>query len=330
MKFQDFTMLLAAPYALWKNADFFSTPVVSIGNAQKHDREKVRDFLEKMYKITNYDDTVEYLQHLKVEGANQKYHLYLADWQEKPILDKSGMDEKLIEHYEDTKKFAEQLAPCVGEYGFAAYDCALAVDICREAHTCGYFSEQVALEYANDFAKIASELFPNWEQYAISFLAGCAYDVYYKYRKAEEAENYFKHMLGIVIALFKDERYNVWNKNRFERRVTYFKNLQVNARHFDENLYCIVSDEVSVHGKQIGLMFREIQEKVNEEVIDTGWRFCSGKEDEDYVKNLDNFKLLPLNIVCNYDPEILKFIDSDENTVFERKDGVLQEVEYNE
>jgi hypothetical protein len=46
---------------------------------------------------------------------------------------------------------------------------------------------------------------------------------------------------------------------------------------------------------------------------DTGWRFFSGYESDDYVNDPDNLEIYQVNTIANYDPDIIPFLDSPVN-----------------
>lgn len=78
---------------------------------------------------------------------------------------------------------------------------------------------------------------------------------------------------------------------------------------------CIASDKITVDGLLIGCMYRE------EPSFDTdsGWRFFSGTEDDDYVNDSDNLMIYDLNTIVNYDNSIMAYIHFDIGTELERQ-----------
>lgn len=80
---------------------------------------------------------------------------------------------------------------------------------------------------------------------------------------------------------------------------------------------CIASDMITVRGKPVGFMYRE---KPDSE-MDSGWRFTSGLEDQDYMDEADNHGVYDVNTIANYDPSIIPLLDSPVGSVFERTPG---------
>lgn len=77
---------------------------------------------------------------------------------------------------------------------------------------------------------------------------------------------------------------------------------------------CFATDRITVDGCKIGYMYRE--EPDNE--YDSGWRFFEGHEDEDYINNLSNIGIYKLNTICNYDRDIISFLNAPYNTAYIR------------
>ncbi len=87
---------------------------------------------------------------------------------------------------------------------------------------------------------------------------------------------------------------------------------------------CYASDAITVDGLKVGYMYRE--EPGNE--ADSGWRFFSGTESQEYADDPNNFEIYDVNTICNYDASIIPLLDSPPCCAFERHDGKLVEVEY--
>lgn len=81
---------------------------------------------------------------------------------------------------------------------------------------------------------------------------------------------------------------------------------------------CIASDMITVRGKPVGFMYREI---APDNEMDSGWRFMSGLEDQDYMDDADNHGVYDVNTIANYDPTIIPFLDAPPGSVFERIPG---------
>ena len=68
----------------------------------------------------------------------------------------------------------------------------------------------------------------------------------------------------------------------------------------------IATDSIMVDGNPITYMYREKAEND----IDSGWRFFSGLEDQDYVDNPDNLAVYNINTIANYTPAIIPYLNA--------------------
>jgi hypothetical protein len=69
---------------------------------------------------------------------------------------------------------------------------------------------------------------------------------------------------------------------------------------------CYASDRITVDGMKVGYMYREEPDQD----VDSGWRFFSGDESQEYGDNPDNFAIYEVNTICNYDPAIIRYLDA--------------------
>ena len=91
---------------------------------------------------------------------------------------------------------------------------------------------------------------------------------------------------------------------------------------------CIATDMITVDGRRVAFMYREVPD--NE--IDSGWRFMSGAESEEYMDDADNHAVYDVNTIANYDPEIILYLDAPVGSAFERENGTgpfLQVLDFN-
>lgn len=79
---------------------------------------------------------------------------------------------------------------------------------------------------------------------------------------------------------------------------------------------CLTSRLVAEEGYPIRFMYRE--EPDNE--IDSGWRFLSGFESDEYMDDADNHVVVDVNTAANQDPSIVPYLDAPSGTAFERAD----------
>jgi hypothetical protein len=80
---------------------------------------------------------------------------------------------------------------------------------------------------------------------------------------------------------------------------------------------CIASDHITVEGKPVGFMYRESPDHPH----DSGWRFLSGAESQDYLDKSENLAMYDVNTIANCDPSIIQFLGAPEGSAFGRASG---------
>jgi hypothetical protein len=77
---------------------------------------------------------------------------------------------------------------------------------------------------------------------------------------------------------------------------------------------CFASDRITVDGLPVGYMYREEPD----DDIDSGWRFLSGDESQDYIDNAEHIGIYDVNTICNFSPDIIPYLNSHCGAAFER------------
>lgn len=80
---------------------------------------------------------------------------------------------------------------------------------------------------------------------------------------------------------------------------------------------CLATDHIAVEGREVGYMYREEPD----DKTDSGWRFFSGVESDDYANDPANLARYDVNTICNYDPAIIPYLESDAGRAFGRVEG---------
>ncbi len=76
------------------------------------------------------------------------------------------------------------------------------------------------------------------------------------------------------------------------------------------NSGCFATNRITVDGMKVGYMYRE-EPDPDSKLPDSGWRFFAGDdESNDYCDDPDNIQIFNLNTICNYDPLIIKYLNS--------------------
>jgi hypothetical protein len=77
---------------------------------------------------------------------------------------------------------------------------------------------------------------------------------------------------------------------------------------------CFATDMIVVDGNKVGYMYGE--EADND--VDSGWRFMSGRESDEYMHDAANHGVYDVNTVANYDPDIIPLLDAPIGSAFAR------------
>lgn len=77
---------------------------------------------------------------------------------------------------------------------------------------------------------------------------------------------------------------------------------------------CIATDRITVEGHPVRFMYRDAPDND----IDSGWRFLSGLEDDDYMDDPGNHAVYDVNTIANYAPDIIPFLDAPIGSAFEK------------
>ncbi|HVU28062.1 MAG TPA: DUF2185 domain-containing protein [Verrucomicrobiae bacterium] len=77
---------------------------------------------------------------------------------------------------------------------------------------------------------------------------------------------------------------------------------------------CFITDRVTIDGLKIGYMYREQPDKPK----DSGWRFFSGDESQDYIDDLTHTGIYAVNTAANYDPDIIPYLETPAPCAFEK------------
>ena len=74
----------------------------------------------------------------------------------------------------------------------------------------------------------------------------------------------------------------------------------------DDDLGCFATDQVTVDNQGVGFMYREEPDFED----DSGWRFFSGLETEEYLNDPENCGIYEVNTIANYDESVIPLLDA--------------------
>ncbi|WP_166979835.1 DUF2185 domain-containing protein [Paramicrobacterium fandaimingii] len=79
----------------------------------------------------------------------------------------------------------------------------------------------------------------------------------------------------------------------------------------------VVSDQVTESGRPVGYMYREDPDGDG----DSGWRFLSGDESQEYLDDERHIGVFEVNDIANLDNAIIEYLDAESGTHLVRIDG---------
>ncbi len=95
------------------------------------------------------------------------------------------------------------------------------------------------------------------------------------------------------------------------------KNLATNLKN------CQISNLITINKKSINFLHRE--HPIDQH--DSGWRFLSGEEGDDYIENPENITTFNLNSIIDIDPDVMPLLNAPYCSAFERDQDTGEFVE---
>jgi hypothetical protein len=89
---------------------------------------------------------------------------------------------------------------------------------------------------------------------------------------------------------------------------------------------CLISNKIAVDNEPVGFFYRE----QTEEELDSGWRFLSGNEDDNYLENDENYDVYDLEYIIEKDKNIKQYLHSAIGSAFERDETSTLFIPYKE
>lgn len=286
----------------------------------EHDSFKLKEYLKTMYNIV--DSKTFYQCCKELYSSHQEYLQFMQIWQGNVQLNTSKMPEKIKIMFKNCCAYAKLFYPILKEKGFYAWDANEIIGLARKAYACGILEEQEVQNYCIAIAKSVSRLFNNWYEFSLSCLCGALYFNYRNSGNDEDVDEIYQLYTSIFDMLFnKDGIYHIngWYSKEEKRFILSKNQIKQILDDWQGADGCIASDRILVDGCKVGYMYRE----KSSNKWDSGWRFLAGDETNEYLNNSQNSGIYKLNTVCNYDYDIIPFLNDEEGCVYARKEDNL-------
>lgn len=256
---------------------------------------KGREFLQQMYEIRDRESLEAAL--LREFSDCEQYEQFRTFWVGAPMFALEELRPEGREWFLASKEMAACFAPLVGERGLYAWDINEKIGLCRKAAACGVITEEAFWEITDPYVRMAQVFYHSWEEYALSCLCGA---VYFMRREEEGLNDFLKLNIRLVRQLFEEGM--AWQKNGW-----YHPEAREWAALFDMSQKCLVTKK-ALEEERVGYMYRQEPET---DFSDSGWRFLTGDETEEYVNQPGNIVLCSFSDICNIAPCVRAYFYAD-------------------
>ena len=308
---------LATPEEAGK--DYFLTVPYCLS---RENRQKTRDYLHQVYGITDLDSMIAFCS--EQIWVHPQYLDFESFWEGRPAFSLDELNPGPRDFFRRLSDFARQFQPFVGRRGFLAWDISETLGHLRLLCACELISPEEYRDLSRHWVEQAAA-FHSWEEYAVGLVCGAAF---WAYRTGgdhglQDAADYLDLNLRLVNQLLNDR--TAW-AGRMWYRPPQSKPFRLSAPEMRELLPdwegpegCLATDQIVVEGRPVGYCYREEPDGT---YPDSGWRFFSGEEDDEYVNDPGHTGIYRLNTICNYDPDILPLLTAPYGTAYARgEDG---------
>lgn len=234
-----------------------------------------------------------------------------------------------LEFFKVARDFSAQFYPIVGHKGYLAWDISECVGHLRAGYACGLLTREEFDEMAEHWI-IQAQIFQDWTDFAVSLVCG---QLYWNFRggsKLPDLNQGLDLWSKLVRRLLDDGAawasglwYTPPRKKEYKLWAPEFK---LYLTDWESPSGCFATDHITVLGKKVGWCYRE---QPSEGRPDSGWRFFSGEESDEYVNDISHTDVYDLNTICNYDPDILPLLTAPVGTAYMRgPDGKFHAEQY--
>ena len=300
--------------------DFFTTLPRC---ASPLDADLCKAHLNQVFGISNKESLLEFCR--KQLCCHNNYLDFEGFWEGRPPFDPTPLTKDGSSFFTVARDFSAQFYELVGHLGYLAWDISESMGHLRAGLACGLLSREEFDELAEHWLTEA-QAFHSWEEFAASLVCGA---LYWDFRQGaelpalQESESLWMRLVCTLLA----------DKNAWGGGLWYVPLRQKNYRLWpaEMKMYlpdwegpngCFVTDRISVDGCRVGWCYREDPEPG---FPDSGWRFFSGDESEDYIADISHTEVADLNSVCNFDPDVVSLLTAPCRSAFARdENGVFQ------
>lgn len=305
-------------------SDYFTTLPQCTCEADAAD---CRTHLKDVFGITDKDSLLAFCRKNLI--CHNNYLDFEGFWESRPPFALDQLEENVQKFFTVSRDFSAQFYPIVGHQGYLAWDISECVGHLRSGYACGLLSRE-DLDELSEHWLIQAQAFHSWTQYAASLVCGA---IYWNFRQGAGLQELQKNQelwLKLVHLLLGDRA--VWGSGawyappRKKNYLLWAPEFRLYLPNWEGADGCFATDHIAVEGKKVGWCYRE---EPDGQFPDSGWRFFSGEESDEYVNDLHHTDVYALNDICNFDPDVLPLLTSPFGSAFARgADGTFHPTEF--
>ena len=300
-----------------KGADYFTTLPLCASDA---DAAACRAHLKTVYGIKDRESLLRFCD--QQFRCQDNYLDFEAVWEGRPLFQLSSLNPGAAAFFLQARDFSAQFYFLVGHQGYLAWDISERMGHLRAGLACGLLSREEFDQLAEE-PLAQAQAFKSWEEYAASLVCGALYWDFRQGTALPDLQKSQRLWMDLVRTLLANDAAwdsGFWYVPPREKEVRLWPaEMRMYLPDWEGPNGCFLTDRVAVDGCKVGWCYRETPE---ENFPDSGWRFFSGDESEEYIADIRHTGIYDLNTVCNLDPEIIPLLSAPCNSAFVRgEDG---------
>ncbi len=287
------------------------------------DQVLCRNHLKSVFGVTDKESLLSFCEDQLC--CNNNYLDFEGFWEGRPPFDPTALKRESADFFIAARDFSAQFYPLLGHQGYLAWDISESMGLLRAGLACGLLTREEFDPLADSWV-LQAQIFGSWEEYAVSLVCGALYWDFRQGSQLPDLQNALRMWMDLVRNLLandaawdsgfwftpkREKPFRLW-PSEFRRYVTDWEGPRG----------CFITDQVTVEGKKIGWCYREEPEG---DFPDSGWRFFSGEESDEYINDPKNTSVADINSACNFDPDILPLLAAPYGSAFARgEDGTFR------
>lgn len=296
-----------------KGTDYFTTLPLCASDA---DAAVCRAHLKTTYGI---HDKASLLDFCDRQFRCQDHYLdFEAVWEGRPLFELASLNPEAAGSFLQARNFSAQFYPLVGHLGYLGWDVSERMGHLRAALACGLLTREEFDELAEEQI-VQAQAFHSWEEYAASLVCGALYWDFRQGTPLPELQKAQRLWMDLVRALLANDAAwdsGFWYIPKREKAYRLWPSeMKLLLPDWEGPNGCFATDRITVDGCKVGWCYREEPET---SFPDSGWRFFSGDESEDYIADIGHTGIFDLNTLCNLDPEIVSLLTAPYRSAFVR------------